>query len=155
MPKGRTRFLQIAVSLPLLAACASSDAAPVDESAEVPAEVQQAHNTLSDSERDTLNEEVRGRSKRFVHALVALILISGIYNVVVKATSMTGQWHMLFGVKFLLAMVVLFFASALVGKSKSLEPMRQNPARWLSLNILLAAIIVMISGILRFLPPKL
>lgn len=51
--KGRTRVLQLVVSLPVLAACVSSQAAPAeDPPAELADPQQVAPNTLSDSERD-------------------------------------------------------------------------------------------------------
>ncbi|QDU59683.1 hypothetical protein Pan216_05150 [Planctomycetes bacterium Pan216] len=109
---------------------------------------------LSDEQHDKLRSLVVGRWKMFVHTLIALIFISGIYNVIILAPQRTPVWHMLFGLKFLLAMGVFFIASAMVGRSKGMQGMRDNPLFWLGLNCGLAAVIVMISGVLRSLPPK-
>jgi hypothetical protein len=58
-------------------------------------------------------------------------------------------YHMLFGIKFLLAMVVFTVASLLAGKTALADKLRASAKFWMSLNILLAVLIVCISGILR------
>jgi hypothetical protein len=66
-----------------------------------------------------------------------------------------GQWmkrenyHLLFGVKFLLSMVVFYFASALVGRGRGTQWVRDNRSRWLSLTLLLAIAVVLLSGWMR------
>jgi len=106
---------------------------------------------LSDEEHDRLREGVLGRWKKFVGPGIGLFLISGIYNYV-KAIPFhkgDGLYHGLVGTKMILALAVFFLASALVGKSKGLEGIRQNRAKWLKVLILLAATIVCISGFVK------
>ncbi len=57
-------------------------------------------------------------------------------------------YHALFGLKFLSAMGVFFLAIALLGRSPGMEAMRRNSARWLSVMVLLGALIVVLSGVL-------
>lgn len=114
-----------------------------------------ASEALPDSERAALAGGIRQRWAKVVMACIGFLLISGIYNIVmimkskVLPESVTGFYHALFGIKFLLAMVIFFIASAMVGRSPALEKMRQNPRRWLTINMTLAIILVCISGVLR------
>lgn len=97
-----------------------------------------------------------GTWKKFVHGGILLFLISGFYNYLVIARPMhPGDkiYHMLMGIKILLAFVIFFFASALVGRSKAFEGMRRNAKAWQLLMIVLAAVIVGISGYLKIRGP--
>jgi uncharacterized membrane protein len=116
--------------------------------------VMPAATSLPEAEHQALKDRVLARWRILVHVLITLILISGFYNLIKMAREVTSTWHMLIGVKILLALVVFFIASALVGRSKGLQPIRDQAFLWLGVNVALAAAIVMISGVLRYLPPK-
>jgi hypothetical protein len=58
-------------------------------------------------------------------------------------------YHMVFGVKFLLALTIFAIASLLVGKTPAAEALRKNAKAWLNLNIVLAVLVVCLSGVLR------
>jgi len=58
-------------------------------------------------------------------------------------------YHPLFGVKFLLAMAIFMIASLLSGKTPAADNLRRNLKLWLNVNIVLAVLVVCISGILR------
>jgi hypothetical protein len=60
-----------------------------------------------------------------------------------------GAYHMLIGIKMLLAFIVFFFASALVGRSAGLQGFRDSREKWLRVLCLLAVVIVAISGTLK------
>jgi uncharacterized membrane protein len=113
---------------------------------------------LSDDQHAKLKELVLSRWKMFVHIGIGLFILSGFYNyLVVTRPQHQGDkaYHMLVGIKILLAFVVFFFAEALVGRSKAFEGMRKNAKRWQTVIILLAAIIVGISGYVKVaLPAK-
>ena len=107
---------------------------------------------LSDSEHTKLKELVMKTWKKFVHAGIALFLVSGFYNfIVVQIPQHRGDklYHALMGIKILLALAIFFFASALVGRSKSFEGMRKNAKFWQLVLIILAAVVVAISGYLK------
>ncbi len=104
---------------------------------------------------DTLRGHIRAAWKVFVHAGIALLLVTGLYNylvVMVPAHKGDSLYHALMGTKILLALAVFFLASVLVGRAAAFEKMRQNLRIWLGLVILLAALIVAISGFLKVRP---
>ena len=108
--------------------------------------------SLSDTEHAALRERVVGTWKRFVHVGILLFLLSGFYNyLVVTRPKHDGDslYHALMGTKILLAFVVFFFASALVGKSQGLQKIRDKRNTWLLVVILLSAAIVGIGGFLK------
>ena len=104
---------------------------------------------LPDEHHAKLKELVMKTWKKFVHAGIALFLVSGFYNfLVVQVPLHRGDklYHALMGTKILLALAIFFIASALVGRSKTFEGMRRNSKLWQSVILLLAAIVVGISG---------
>ncbi|TWU42390.1 hypothetical protein [Novipirellula artificiosorum] len=106
---------------------------------------------INDGEHQRLSRLVIGRWKRFVHVGILLFLLSGIYNYCRAFSKHEGDgiYHGLIGVKILVALAIFFLASALVGSSTKLEGIRKNRAKWLGLMVLLAAIVVAISGFLK------
>lgn len=108
-------------------------------------------NQLPTDAHDQLRSGLMARWKRFVHGGIALFLLSGFYNYMKLMGSHKGDklWHALVGTKILLALVVFFLASALVGKSKAFEGLRQKRALWMSILLLLALTIVAISSFLK------
>lgn len=106
---------------------------------------------LSDDAHTTLRTAVMGRWKYFVHVGIVLFLVSGLYNFVRALPDHDNDslYHALMGTKILIALVVFFLAAALVGKSPKLEPIRQQRAKWLKVLVLLAAVIVAISGFVK------
>lgn len=111
---------------------------------------------LSDESHDQLRAAVVGRWKRFVHLGVLLFLVSGIYNYVraLDAHQGDGLYHAMVGTKMILAIGVFFLAAALVGKSPKLQPIRDQRAKWLRVLVLLAAVIVGISGFVKVRGPQ-
>lgn len=106
---------------------------------------------LSEEVHTAFAAAVNGRWKRFIHTGVLLFLISGFYNYMraIPLHKGDGLYHGLLGTKMLLAFVIFFLAAALVGRSEKLAGIRANKAKWLKLVVLLAAIIVSISGFLK------
>lgn len=104
---------------------------------------------LPEAEHVKLKELVMNRWKKFVHIGIALFIVSGFYNflfVQLQRHKGDGLYHALIGTKILLAFAIFFFASALVGRSKSFDGLRKNAKFWQLVIILLAAVIVGISG---------
>lgn len=107
---------------------------------------------LPETERTALRERVTAVWRKFVGLGIGLILISGLYNYLVVSVPRhwgDGLYHALLGVKICLAVLVFFLASALTGRAQGLERLRRNAKRWLTVMLLLAAVIVAISGFLR------
>ena len=116
----------------------------------------QAAAGLPEAEHDSLRQRLLGRWKRVVHAGIGLLLLSGFYNYIQAIPKHRGDglYHGLLGTKMLLAVVVFFLATALVGRSKAFERMRQNRAKWMGVMIVLAALIVVISGFVKVRGPS-
>jgi hypothetical protein len=99
---------------------------------------------------DRLREALQHRWRRVVHSCIAILLASGLFNLHSAARDgrPTAYW-LLFAVKFFAALGVFFLASALVGRSPAFATLRNQPRRWLGLIVLLAAVIVLLSGLMR------
>ena len=106
---------------------------------------------ISDEEHQKLATEIGRSWKRFVHIGVVLFLLSGFYNFSRIAPMHKGDalYHALVGIKILLALGVFFIASVLVGRSPAFEGMRQNRPKWLKIIVILATVIVGISGFVK------
>jgi len=108
---------------------------------------------LSTVERvEDIQEKIITIWRRFIGILTLLLLISGFYNYIVVAIPKhrgDGLYHGLMGLKIILALGVFFLASALTGRAKAFEPLRQKKKQWLSITILLAFAVVCIAGYLK------
>lgn len=116
--------------------------------------VHPALSTLPDDVRATFAANVRKRWAPIVGVCILFLLVSGLINFVLINRNVfkgydVGVYHMMFGVKFLLALGVFYIASALSGKSKATQPMRDSASFWLGLNVALIVFIVAISGLMR------
>ncbi len=94
---------------------------------------------------------IRGRWKKFVHGGIALFLITGFFNYFRAMPDHKGDglYHALIGTKIILAFVVFFFASVLVGRSAGTQKFRDNAGKWTTVVLFLSALIVAISGVVR------
>lgn len=110
---------------------------------------------LSPESHDSLRAALGAVWKRFVHVGILLFLLTGFYNylrVMVPNHRGDSLYHALMGIKILLALVVFFLASVLVGRAAAFEKMRQKRKLWLGVIILLAAVIVVISSFVKVRP---
>ncbi len=107
--------------------------------------------TLSDETHQQLCDSVTGRWKRWVHLGIALFLLTGFYNYfrAMPLHRSDGLYHALVGSKMLLALAIFFLASALVGRSEKLAWVRAKRRCWLATLVLLAVVVVAISGFLK------
>ncbi len=98
-----------------------------------------------------LVDSIRGRWKKFVHGGIALLLISGFFNYFKAMPSHKGDglYHALIGTKIILAFVVFFFASVLVGRSAGTQKFRDNAGKWTSIMLALSALIIAMSGVVK------
>lgn len=110
-----------------------------------------AADQIDDAEHDKLSAAVGTRWRWIVQLGILLFLVTGLYNywLAIPAHQGDSLYHALVGTKILLALVVFFIASALVGRSAKLQWLRHNRATWLKVLVLLAAIIVAISSFLK------
>jgi uncharacterized membrane protein len=110
--------------------------------------------SLPEREHSALITAIVARWSRVLHICIAIILLTGIYNAVVMLGRHQGQpvYHSLLGVKILLALILFFFAIAITGRSPAFAGLREHRAKWMTVNIVLAGVIVLLSNVLKFLP---
>ena len=111
-----------------------------------------AKSTLTDDVHERLREAVRARWAKFVHASIALLLITGSINFAILALPPKIKalpYHPIFGVKLLAAFAVFFIASALMSKGPGFAGIRAKRAKWLGILLTLGGLIVLLSGILN------
>lgn len=107
---------------------------------------------VPDEMRATFHEAIRPKFAKLISAGIGALIVSGVYNYIfVKMPLHKGQglYHGLMGFKILLALGVFFIASALAGKSRAFEGLRQKRAIWLTANVTMIAVIVAIGGVLK------
>lgn len=110
-----------------------------------------AERTLNSEDHEKLCDQLLCVWRRVVHRLIIVFLISGFINYFrsMKVHHGDAFYHSMMGSKIILAMAVFFISMALVGRSPGLERFRKRRAKWLSINVVLAFVIVVISGVLK------
>jgi hypothetical protein len=93
---------------------------------------------------------------RWVGGATLLLLASGLFNFVVilgqvkeAGGKLPPSYHMLFGVKFLLGLLVMFIAAILAGKTTAADRFRGNMGAWLNIAVAAVVAIVIIGAVLR------
>ena len=59
---------------------------------------------------------------------------------------------MIVGIKFILALPIFFFASLLAGRSETAKKFQAKATFWMNVNLALALVMVLIGGLLKFVP---
>ena len=105
-------------------------------------------------ENAELVDRIRNRWKKFVHPGILLFLISGLYNYIRAIPNHKGDglYHGMVGTKMLLALAVFFLASVLVGSRPGSQKYRDAARKWTGIVLLLAVVIVGISGFVKVRP---
>lgn len=109
---------------------------------------------LAPEQATALLGAVMGRFKIYVHVSILLFLVSGFYNYMVVLRPLhDGQaiYHALFGVKFLLAIVVFALAVVLTSTRPWSAKLRAGKVGWLVLSVGVTAI-VLIGGYMKLIP---
>jgi uncharacterized membrane protein len=114
---------------------------------------------LDESQRGAFREALHARWRIFVHVLIVIFLATGFWTYLGAGrwrdfdAAAKPRYHMLFGIKFLLAMAMFFISSALAGRSAALAGMRANAKMWLGVLIVLGLCVVGSGGVMRFMEP--
>jgi uncharacterized membrane protein len=105
----------------------------------------------------TPHEQVRRRWAKFVMVASALLLISGIANLALAGRydfepvlGTPKGYHMVVGIKFLLALPIFFIAALMTGRSSLAKRVQASSELWMNVNLALALIMVLIGGYLKF-----
>jgi uncharacterized membrane protein len=111
---------------------------------------------LPDDLRLRLHAAMRARWARVVQGSILFLLVSGLVNVVriIQNFELAPYYHALFGVKFLLAFGIFFIASMLTGRSDNAQRFQRNARYWLTVNLLLAVLVIGLSGVLKTAPKR-
>ncbi|MCA9260411.1 MAG: hypothetical protein KDA61_14465 [Planctomycetales bacterium] len=93
---------------------------------------------------------------RWVHVAITLLLASGIYNFIAisgaakaSGSPLPAAYHALFGIKFLVGLLLMFVASLVSGRSSAAERARTNIEKWLGIGWSATLAIVVLGAILR------
>ncbi|MEX2186602.1 MAG: hypothetical protein WD875_07405 [Pirellulales bacterium] len=108
--------------------------------------------TLPPDSRQALHAAIRRRWSKLVALSISMLLVSGLVNYLTRIIpnyDLPKFYHPLFGVKFLLALGIFFIASVLSGRSAMADRFRRDARKWLTVNAILAVLVVLISGVLK------
>ncbi len=111
-----------------------------------------ANESLDGETHEKLRQSVMGRWRKIMPILFTLLFLSGFYNfLMVTRFEHDGQpqYHMLFGIKFLLAMAVFALASMLAGTKSVSQKLQKNSKLWLGITIAMGMLIVMLAGYMK------
>lgn len=106
--------------------------------------------TLPDDAHQKLRQEIRSRWVIPMHVSITVLMLTGLYNLIstTGAHELPKWYHMTFGVKVLLALVIFYIAISLLGRSPAAERMRKDMGKWLKVNLALAVAVVCLSAML-------
>lgn len=109
---------------------------------------------ISPESFQALHSQMRPRWSKIVAVAVGILLVTGLVNYFINRDlyQLPKWYHALWGVKFLIALVIFFLSSVMAGRSALADRFRVNIRFWLNLNILLAVVVVCISGVLKVAP---
>jgi uncharacterized membrane protein len=111
---------------------------------------------LDESQRATFRDALATRWRIIVHVLIVVFLATGFWTYLGAARwrdfepELRPRYHMLFGIKFLLAFAMFFISSALAGRSAALAGMRTNAKLWVGILIVLGLLVVGLGNVMRF-----
>jgi uncharacterized membrane protein len=111
--------------------------------------------SIPEDRRADLLSTIRGRWARIVMIGSAVLLVSGLINAVlaIQRYAFSGPaYHIMVSVKLLLALVVFWLAATLSGRSQNAERFRKRMGYWLTVNLVLAVILVGLAGIMKLTP---
>ena len=111
-----------------------------------------ANAALDDEAHQKLRASIMKRWSRVLHVLILVILLSGLYNfLVITRHAHQGQpvYHMLFGIKFILAFIVFGLAEMLAGKKAISQKLQQNAGLWVGITVALGVTIVLLAGYMK------
>jgi uncharacterized membrane protein len=115
-----------------------------------------SRDAISTESFQSLHGAMRPRWFKIVTAAIGTLLITGFINfgIISYLYNLPKWYHPVWGVKFLIAMVIFFLSSVMAGRSALADRFRQNIRFWLNLNIFLAVVVVCLSGVLKIADKK-
>lgn len=100
---------------------------------------------------DEVRAAVRARWAMLIGIAALVLIATGMYNYLanVRGWQMPKYYHMVFGIKFLLALIVFFLASLLAGRTGLAEKMRAKAGGMTQVLIVLVLVIVALAAVMR------
>jgi len=91
---------------------------------------------------------------KWVGIATAVLLATGLFNFysIVTTNQIATSYHMLVGLKILVALVIFFFAAILAGRTALADRFREKMRFWLAVTMCLGLLIVIIGGVMRSYP---
>ncbi|MBI2435949.1 MAG: hypothetical protein HYV26_24095 [Candidatus Hydrogenedentes bacterium] len=107
--------------------------------------------TLDDAAHQRLRGAIIPKWRKIVHTGILLFLISGLYNYlfVTRFKHADSMYHMMFGIKFLLALVVFVLAVLLTSQKGYAERFRANAPFWMGVLVTVAVVVVLLGGYMK------
>jgi uncharacterized membrane protein len=107
--------------------------------------------SLDEAIRQALLQRMRTRWAPLVMIGAALLLVSGLINAVriILECQIPFQYHILVAVKLLLALLLMYVAAKLSGRSESAARFQQRARFWLNFNVVLAIAVVCLAGYMK------
>jgi hypothetical protein len=105
--------------------------------------------------RQAVTGQVLPRVRRLVHWALGLLLLTGFYNYLVvsipkvRAEGIGSLYHPVIGIKILLALALFGTATAALSFAPVSDNMQARRERWVTVNIIMAVVILLLSAFLR------
>lgn len=110
--------------------------------------------SLDPAQSASLRDAMMRRWKMLVHPSILLFLVSGFYNYLQVTAPLHNEqplYHALFGVKFLLAILLFALAIVLTSTRAWSVRWRESGAAWIVLTLVTVAV-VLIGGVMKVMP---
>ena len=110
-----------------------------------------AASAAADSETAELREAIRRKWAKWVMISVGLLMVSGMYNAVKKATGfdLSPTYNVLLLVKIVLAFIAFYLSAVLSGRSNKALKFREEETKWLNILCGIMLAIVLIAGYMK------
>jgi putative copper export protein len=106
------------------------------------------------SVRQAVMDRVMPRFKRVIHSALGLLLLTGFYNFMVAmpkvaALEYRSLYHPIIGTKILLALILFGIVTMALSSSPASGNMQERRSGWLTVTVVLALVILLLSATLR------
>lgn len=112
------------------------------------------HRRIDYRDRETSFQKLRAPWAKLVMLSTLFLLVSGLVNAVlnIKRYELDPNYHMLVAAKLVLSLVVFFLSARIAGRSESATRFREKIGTWLTINSLLALLLVGMAGYMKLMP---
>lgn len=106
------------------------------------------------STRESQFSGMRSGWAKLVMLSTLFLLVSGLINAVnnIKRYDLGGAYHGLVLAKLLIALALFFLSARVAGRSESAQRFRTNIGKWLTINSVLALLLVLMGGFMKVTP---